>query len=389
MANFLDLTTGLPALWAKIKSKFYTKAEVDALIPEDEVMWVHITGSDASFSVDKTFDEIYNHVHSGGVAYADWDGHLYAQLGYIDKLIGFGGCDVTDDGVVGDYFYIEKDSSGNTTISRMYEPINASTTNPLMDGTVSIGSSMDYARADHVHPSDTSRAAVADVLTKTNTTSYTPTADYNPATKKYVDDTVAATTDASAPFIVTITKGYSQGDQEWWYNSNKNYSQIMEAYNAGQTCYAIDRGNLYYLAEAHNAYVLFTRLSVDDKKLYSYKITSSNNNLTYTYMNVPYNLNSLKDVNIYSPTTGQVLTYASSGWKAADIATDLTGLTDTTISSPADGQVLSYDSTTSKWVNTNTLTETRVNELIAAALAQYGDGDTATYGYNDASEVNY
>lgn len=28
----------------------------------------------------------------------------------------------------------------------------------------------------------------ADVLTKTNTTSYTPTADYHPATKKYVDD---------------------------------------------------------------------------------------------------------------------------------------------------------------------------------------------------------
>ena len=29
-----------------------------------------------------------------------------------------------------------------------------------------------------------------DVLTKTNTTSYTPTGDYNPATKKYVDDQV-------------------------------------------------------------------------------------------------------------------------------------------------------------------------------------------------------
>lgn len=73
----------------------------------------------------------------------------------------------------------------------------------------------------------------------------------------------------------------------------------------------------------------------------------------------------------------------------AGITTNLSGLADTNISNPADGQVLSYDSTTSKWVNTNTLTETRVNELIAAALAQYGDGDTATYGYNNASEVNY
>jgi hypothetical protein len=34
----------------------------------------------------------------------------------------------------------------------------ASSTNPLMDGIVSIGSSGTYARADHVHPSDTSKA---------------------------------------------------------------------------------------------------------------------------------------------------------------------------------------------------------------------------------------
>jgi len=33
--------------------------------------------------------------------------------------------------------------------------------NPLMDGAVAIGSSLDYAREDHVHPSDTSRVAKA------------------------------------------------------------------------------------------------------------------------------------------------------------------------------------------------------------------------------------
>ena len=32
----------------------------------------------------------------------------------------------------------------------------------------------------------------SDVLTKTNTTSYTPTSDYNPATKKYVDDAISS-----------------------------------------------------------------------------------------------------------------------------------------------------------------------------------------------------
>lgn len=35
------------------------------------------------------------------------------------------------------------------------------------------------------------RANTSDVLIKTNTTSYTPTGDYNPATKKYVDDSIS------------------------------------------------------------------------------------------------------------------------------------------------------------------------------------------------------
>ena len=36
-----------------------------------------------------------------------------------------------------------------------------------------------------------SKANKSDVLTKTNTTEYTPTSDYNPSTKKYVDDAIA------------------------------------------------------------------------------------------------------------------------------------------------------------------------------------------------------
>lgn len=41
---------------------------------------------------------------------------------------------------------------------------SASTTTPVMDGTAAIGSSSEYAKADHVHPSDTSKA---NVITKT------------------------------------------------------------------------------------------------------------------------------------------------------------------------------------------------------------------------------
>lgn len=43
---------------------------------------------------------------------------------------------------------------------------SASSSTPAMDGTAAVGSSTAYARADHVHPTDTSRAAVADLAAK-------------------------------------------------------------------------------------------------------------------------------------------------------------------------------------------------------------------------------
>lgn len=50
------------------------------------------------------------------------------------------------------------------TTSTLYAPTpptvpSASTTTPLMDGTAAVGTATTYARADHVHPTDTSRQA--------------------------------------------------------------------------------------------------------------------------------------------------------------------------------------------------------------------------------------
>lgn len=42
-------------------------------------------------------------------------------------------------------------------------PPSASSTTPSMDGTAAVGTSTAYARADHVHPTDTSRAAASDL----------------------------------------------------------------------------------------------------------------------------------------------------------------------------------------------------------------------------------
>lgn len=55
----------------------------------------------------------------------------------------------------------------------------ASASNPVMDGTVAIGTSTRYARADHVHPSDTSRAPLASPALTGTPTAPTAAVDTN------------------------------------------------------------------------------------------------------------------------------------------------------------------------------------------------------------------
>ena len=45
-------------------------------------------------------------------------------------------------------------------------PPSAATTAPVVDGTAAVGSSSKYAKEDHVHPTDTSRAATTTVATQ-------------------------------------------------------------------------------------------------------------------------------------------------------------------------------------------------------------------------------
>lgn len=629
MANFLDLTTGLPALWAKIKSKFYTKAEVDALIPEDEVMIVNITEDNGTYSSNKTYAEMASFIRNGGktiiaqyrskkypLVYLDDNGgesDIYGEIDfgyisfsphyeetpteiyenvlfitgfYIDKdnniefswepivaapdsnplmdgvaaigtsnqyaradhvhptdtsrvavnqgtanagkvltvgsngnvtaaaipnevLIvtftydryennsyiyiadksnteitnaysagkivmgktqdgggayffngqGFFATQPDEDYPIISYFYyhgsdyeysgdfvslidsnrfynsvLTKTNTDAYTPTSNYNPAtkkyvddsipSASTTTPLMDGTASYGSGTSYARANHVHPVDTSRAAVSDVLTKTNTTSYTPTADYHPATKKYVDDAVGAVSTTVSELTDTTISSPSNG-QVLTYNSTSGkwenvavpkevlygtvtISGTSATFSSAITGYAITNRNkavivrhsatgdiyklIYFESESGICYFRFNCVTATSIKSISGSGSSSTSSTTA--LTGTYSIQPILDTNISSPSAGQALIYDStnSKWVNGSVASDVASLTDTTISSPTNGQMLQYDATSSKWVNATLptgVTETRVNELIAAALAQYGDGDTATYGYNDASEVNY
>lgn len=78
----------------------------------------------------------------------------------------------------------------------------ASTTAPLMDGTASYGSGTTYARANHVHPTDTSRAALASPIftgTPKAPTAATSTNNTQIATTEFVKAVIAALTAAQIP----------------------------------------------------------------------------------------------------------------------------------------------------------------------------------------------
>lgn len=74
--------------------------------------------------------------------------------------------------------------SGFITSADVPEGASASTATPLMDGTAAVGTSTAFARGDHVHPSDTSKANASDLPTFKNEynvsypiTSFTETAN--------------------------------------------------------------------------------------------------------------------------------------------------------------------------------------------------------------------
>ena len=68
-------------------------------------------------------------------------------------------------------------------------------------------------------------------------------------------------------------------------------------------------------------------------------------------------LNDLSNVDITSPTNGQVLKYNSStqkwenGTGGGGGASAISDLTDVDLTSPVDGQLLMYDATNNEWIN--------------------------------------
>ena len=88
---------------------------------------------------------------------------------------------------------IEFDLSNYSTTQEMMNAIEASallTLNAAKDYADGLASNYDAAGSASTAETNAENYADTNFLKKTNTTSYTPSGDYNPATKKYVDDSI-------------------------------------------------------------------------------------------------------------------------------------------------------------------------------------------------------
>lgn len=220
------------------------------------------------------------------------------------------------------------------------------------------------------------QAYITNVLTKTNTTSYTPTGDYNPATKKYVDDATSGITDEKLstgtigsgvyyPIVGTNTASATTkyiDSTGFKYDATSSTNGYARLYLGNGTASGTDGskyGRLMIYGTTAYAVTLDSGSPTENRDI---SLPNKNGTIALT-SDVPTKVSDLTNdsgfISSYTETDPVFSASAASGITSSDItnwnskASNLSGLTDTTISSPTNGQVLMYNSTTSKWENTS------------------------------------
>lgn len=111
-----------------------------------------------------------------------------------------------------------------------------------------------------------SEVDLSNYLSKTNTSSYTPTNNYNPATKKYVDDNVVASFNITS--IDGATASFSQ----------ENYNKLVEAITNNQNIIIV------YLDNSNNTIKSLVSSAVNSEgniTLKTHSINNENGDITY------------------------------------------------------------------------------------------------------------
>lgn len=109
---------------------------------------------------------------------------------------------------------------------------DASTTTPKMNGTASVGTATTFARADHVHPTDTSRASTAVATTSANGLMSRTDKSFLDQVKGLWDNVVVSLSDRVAYGYKTTIKSTSSDWEEYELNGTKYYKHpiMVEGY---------------------------------------------------------------------------------------------------------------------------------------------------------------
>lgn len=121
--------------------------------------------------------------------------------------------------------------------------------------------------------------ARAEVLTKTNSTVYTPSADYHPATKKYVDDLIANTTQQTDTVYTAIT---NSTDTRILSTApiTKTFTYYVQAVHEEGYVYAAQIDVLY---DSTNIYVSeHTIINTYDSDMINFSVITLGNEITLT-----------------------------------------------------------------------------------------------------------
>lgn len=158
----------------------------------------------------------------------------------VTKTVGADGQDVyTIDGEDGDNLVEDVRVNGASVVTEKVANIDvpvAGTASPHMDGTASAGASGKYAREDHVHPSDTSREAVANkttVVLGTSESKYpTDKAVWNFVNSSIATNTAYYISDNGEPFTSVAQLEAYPGIV-----TNNDYAFVTGVDSAGNTYY--------------------------------------------------------------------------------------------------------------------------------------------------------
>lgn len=151
--------------------------------------------------------------------------------------------------------------SGFITTSDIPEGAAASTTTPKMNGTAAVGTEKAFARGDHVHPSDNTKANKADVYAKTETYSKTEIdekgflTEHQDISGKADKSTTLKGYGITDAYTKTETDNKLSGKSDTGHNHDSDYLKLSGGTMTGPIIFSNDQGQIKVDAEVAEAKV--------------------------------------------------------------------------------------------------------------------------------------